>query len=104
MSDYNAEGHPRPQLRRAWRDLGGDWRFAFDDDDCGLRERWFEHPERLDGRIIVPFPPECRASGVADTGYHRLFWYARRLDVAVPATADGRVIVHFGAVDYRAKV
>lgn len=100
--------YPRPQLVRShWRDLGGRWGFAFDDDDRGTRQRWHETPA-LDGEIIVPFPPESPASGVGDTSAHQVLWYHRVLtsdDIAAAGHASGRrLILRFGAVDYRAVV
>lgn len=95
---------PNPQFARPSRTmLNGDWRFAFDDDDLGLRERWYADPGRLYSQITVPFPPESRLSGIGDTGYHATLWYARRFED--PRT-DGvsRLTVNFGAVDFHAMV
>jgi Glycosyl hydrolases family 2, sugar binding domain/Glycosyl hydrolases family 2, TIM barrel domain/Glycosyl hydrolases family 2 len=96
--------HPRPQLTREhWDDLSGRWGFAVDDADEGLRGRWYESSAPFDREIVVPFPPESRASGIADTGFHPVVWYRR--GVAVPPVAPGeRLLLHFGAVDYRADV
>ena len=100
--------YPRPQLVRGqFADLSGSWNFSFDDDDSGRRERWHEAP-RLTGSIEVPFPPESPASGVNDTGFHRALWYHR---VVTPAHLESaghepgrRLMLRFGAVDYRAVV
>ena len=36
--------HPRPDWERAgWRNLNGDWKFAFDKSDAGVKEKWFIH-------------------------------------------------------------
>ena len=71
-------GYPRPQLmRRSWCDLGGEWEFAFDDDDAGLRSGWHLGETPLVDRIVVPFPPESPASGIGDTAFHRVAWYRR---------------------------
>jgi len=100
--------YPRPQLvRPSWTDLSGTWTFAFDDDDSGLSEGW--HGRRtFDRDILVPFPPESEASGVADTAHHRIVWYARGFGDAELETAghgDGtRLMLRFGAVDYRCRV
>ncbi|MFC7404751.1 glycoside hydrolase family 2 protein [Georgenia alba] len=100
--------HPRPQLRReTWHDLTGTWQFAFDDDDRGVQERWYDGArlgtDPFGARIQVPYPPESPLSGVADTSFHPVAWYAREVEVAVPE--DGRrVLLHFGAVDYHAVV
>ncbi|MFC4638832.1 glycoside hydrolase family 2 protein [Deinococcus hohokamensis] len=96
--------HPRPQLtRERWDDLCGVWRFAHDDGDRGLQERWFERPDVFDQDITVPYPPESRASGLRATGYHPVVWYCRSVSLG-PQEEGGRVLLHFGAVDYRARV
>jgi beta-galactosidase/beta-glucuronidase len=91
--------YPRPQLqRRDWTSLDGSWRFAFDP------ERRFRHPAEVDAwplQIRVPFPPESQASGIGDRGYHVACWYQRDFELAPD---DRRVILHFGAVDYSARV
>jgi beta-galactosidase/beta-glucuronidase len=97
------DDHPRPQLTRdRWVDLCGTWRFAHDDADVGLDEGWHERPEALDRTIEVPFPPESPASGVAETGFHPVVWYARTFEA--PQAAGERLLLHLGAVDYRASV
>ncbi len=91
--------YPRPQLQRAdWTPLNGPWRFCFDD------EARFENPADVGQwplEITVPFPPEAKASGIGDTGFHKAVWYQRDVQI-VPA--EDRVILRFGAVDYAAKV
>ncbi|MFD0669363.1 glycoside hydrolase family 2 TIM barrel-domain containing protein [Ramlibacter sp. MAHUQ-53] len=91
--------YPRPQLQRAdWLSLDGPWRFRFDD-ACALR-----HPADIDHwplEILVPFPPESRASGIGDTGFHRACWYQREFTLAPDG---GRAMLRFGAVDYQARV
>jgi beta-galactosidase/beta-glucuronidase len=101
--------HPRPQLVRSrWAELSGPWRFAFDDADEGLARGWQHDPEAITGTITVPFPPESEASGVHDPGYHRVLWYRRTVtadEIAASGHAAGRrLVLHFGAVDYRADV
>ncbi|MDM7831625.1 glycoside hydrolase family 2 protein [Cellulomonas edaphi] len=101
--------HPRPQLLRArWVDLSGPWRFAFDDEDAGLRERWWLDWPGTDTEIAVPYPPESPASGVNDTTYHHVAWYRRTLteqDLAATGTTPGdRLMLRFGAVDFRCHV
>ncbi|MZD06831.1 glycoside hydrolase family 2, partial [Streptomyces sp. SID5785] len=79
----NAAGHPRPQLVRDpdWRDLGGPWQFAYDDEDSGRAERWSDpHTTAPYTRTVhVPHPPESAASGLGDTGHHPVLWYRRTL-------------------------
>jgi beta-galactosidase/beta-glucuronidase len=91
--------YPRPQLERAqWLSLDGPWQFLFD------RERRFRHPAEIPGwplRIEVPYPPESQASGVGERGFNPVVWYQREFDVH---PEGGRVLLHFGAVDYLAHV
>ncbi len=98
------ENHPRPQLvRDGWIDLCGTWQFAYDDGDVGLDEGWIDRPEVFDRTIRVPFPPESRASGIGDTAPHPVVWYRRTFRLG-PEQRQGRLLLHFGAVDYEARV
>jgi beta-galactosidase/beta-glucuronidase len=104
--------YPRPQLvRENWVDLGGEWGLRFDDESVGLGERWYtaEGLARFDRTITVPFPPESSASGVGETGFHPVVWYERDISLAQVTSAEAirsgeRVLLHFGAVDYRSSV
>ena len=97
-------GHPRPQLTRTtWTDLSGAWDFAFDDASRGLDAGWQDRADVYPDTIMVPFPPESPASGIGQTGYHPVVWYRRMFEPA-PLGADERLLLHFGAVDYRAQV
>jgi beta-galactosidase/beta-glucuronidase len=101
--------YPRPQLVRPdWMDLCGVWEFEFDDEDAGLGLGWATSPRPSAQSITVPFPPESPASGIGDTGFHRVMWYRRSVsaaDVAAAGHRPGRrLLLHFGAVDYRADV
>ncbi|MBC7725389.1 MAG: glycoside hydrolase family 2 [Burkholderiaceae bacterium] len=102
--------YPRPQLLRPdWCDLAGEWAFEHDDLDAGVTERWFAETANLGQTITVPFPPESELSGIADRGFHPVVWYARSIthdEVARSghSAARERVVLHFGAVDYRASV
>ena len=102
--------YPRPQLVRPnWHDLAGEWAFDHDDQDTGMSERWFANAAHLGRVITVPFPPESELSGIADPGFHPVVWYSRIIspeDVAASGRSRerDRVVLHFGAVDYRASV
>jgi beta-galactosidase/beta-glucuronidase len=95
--------YPRPQFRRAqWLSLNGPWRFAFDDEERysapGQIKQW---PLTIE----VPFAPESRRSGIGDTGFHRSCWYERDFEFHAEGNERrGHVILHFGAVDYHARV
>ena len=96
--------HPRPQLTRPdWVDLCGTWDFAFDDHSVGITDLWHRDGSAAFDRVIqVPFPFESPASGIGDTGFHPVVWYRRSFEVR--ARPGHRVLLHFGAVDYRAHV
>ncbi|WP_046225419.1 glycoside hydrolase family 2 protein [Paenibacillus dauci] len=97
--------YPRPQLvREQWMNLNGSWAFAFDDERRGDKERWYMSGQgTFDRQIQVPFTFQSELSGIGDTGFHDLVWYRRQLDI--PADWNGkRVLLHFGAVDYKATV
>ncbi len=99
--------HPSPQRRRAgWLDLTGPWGFAYDDGDTGLRSGWFESAEPFQQVIQVPFPPESQMSGIHDPSYHPVVWYRRTFRLSDVRGFDRRqrLLLHFGAVDYLARV
>jgi beta-galactosidase/beta-glucuronidase len=103
------EGHPRPTLTRPqWTDLCGTWSFAYDDEDTGLVDRWVDRVDVFDRTIEVPFPPESASSGIGDESFHPVVWYRRTFSrSAAQAASNGsadRLLLHFGAVDYRATV
>jgi beta-galactosidase/beta-glucuronidase len=95
---------PQPQFERAdWQNLNGRWQFEFDDGDVGLAEDWADAQHRFSREITVPYCFESRLSGIGDTSFHPWAWYRRSFTVS-----DGwrgrRVLLKFGAVDYRAMV
>jgi beta-galactosidase/beta-glucuronidase len=96
--------YPRPQFRRdRWTNLNGEWRFAFDDEDVGLAEGWQNTGgASFDQTITVPFCFQSKLSGIGETAFHDVVWYARTFEHAL---ADDELLqIHFGAVDYRADV
>ena len=102
--------YPRPMLcREHWTSLDGTWEFASDDTDEGVAARWFDQPGTgpFTRQIRVPFPPESPASLIGDRGIHPVVWYRRRIPrESLPVGGNGqqRVLIHFGAVDFRARV
>ncbi len=95
---------PEPQFERTqWMSLNGTWRFAFDDQNAGLAAKWFEKGLENTRGIIVPFCFESRLSGIADTGFHPVIWYQRTVEIPRD-WRQSHVLLHFGAVYYRALV
>ena len=95
--------HPRPDFERDnWMCLNGEWDFSFDFSNSGL-ERNYQLEENFDRKILVPFCPESTLSGIGFTDFIPAVWYKRTF--SLPAEAmNGRILLHFGAVDYRCKV
>ncbi|MDR3314580.1 MAG: beta-galactosidase [Oscillospiraceae bacterium] len=101
MNEIPRPEHPNPQWQRAnWRNLNGEWEFDFDFGNSG-EARGLPAAQRLPLRIQVPFCPESALSGVGFTDFMPAVWYRRTLEIS-EAELQGRVLLHFGAVDYTA--
>ena len=102
-TDIPRPEHPDPQrIRSDWINLNGPWQFEIDAGRNGLESGW---PDRdpLVGRITVPFCPESRLSGVGCVDFMPAVWFRRTFDI--PSAWGGRrVRLHFGAVDFDARV
>ncbi len=93
--------HPNPQFEREnWINLNGEWEFELDRGVSG-RDRKFYERTSLDSKIIVPFCPESRLSGIGNTDYLGCVWYLKRVKIE---ECDKRVILHFGAIDYESYI
>ena len=92
--------YPRPQfVRPGWMNLNGTWQFEIDHGASG-RARGLMEKEKLAQEILVPFCPESALSGVNYKDFMAAVWYRRSFNL--PAEAAGkRVLLHFGAVDYK---
>ena len=90
--------YPRPQMARSvWQSLNGRWDYAIAAKDAPAPSAW-------DGSILVPFAVESQLSGVrrAVAPSQRL-WYHRAFR-APRLPPGGRLLLHFGAVDWDARV
>jgi beta-galactosidase/beta-glucuronidase len=96
--------HPRPDaFRDNWITLNGEWQFEIDQNGDG-EARGLVAGKELSSKILVPFCPESKLSGLGlATNYLPHVWYRRHFQV--PAAMGGqRLRLHFGAVDYAARV
>src|SRR5690606_29575868 len=95
--------YPRPQFERQdWVNLNGEWEFAFDKDNIGEKEKWF-NKDKLNQKIIVPFTYETEASGIGEEEFCANIWYQK--EVTVPTEFENkRIILHFQAADYITKL
>ena len=90
--------YPRPIMERErWENLNGLWNYA-------IRPLNEAKPQEMDGDILVPFAVESSLSGVMKhLGQHNALWYER--EFTVPSAWKGdRILLHFGAVDWKAEV
>ncbi|MGQ9732704.1 MAG: sugar-binding domain-containing protein [Candidatus Zipacnadales bacterium] len=95
--------HPRPDfMRELWLNLNGEWQFEIDEQGDG-EQRGLTTGTDLNARIIVPFCPESKLSGIENTEYMVHTWYRRHFTVP-PAMRGRRLLLHFGAVDWHARV
>ena len=90
--------YPRPALvRDQWSNLNGLWEYA-------ILPRGSAIPSAFDGKILVPFAIESSLSGVQKpVGDKNELWYNRQFTVPA-AWKNKKVILNFGAVDWKSDV
>lgn len=90
--------YPRPIMERSdWTNLNGLWEYSIL--PVGEKE-----PQSFDGKILVPFAVESSLSGVQkELNKDKELWYKRTF--TVPSSwKDKSVLLHFGAVDWKAEI
>ena len=96
--------HPEPQWeRKNWVNLNGEWQFELDHGASG-QDRGLIEADSLKARITVPFCTESKLSGVEYTDFINQVWYKKEVFFSKDELADKRIILHFGAADYRTTV
>ena len=95
--------YPRPQFERSeWINLNGEWTYEFDFVDSGL-ERNLNNSKGFADKIIVPFCPESKLSGVEHKDFITGIWYHRTIQA--PANwANKKIMLNFGAVYYESEI
>lgn len=90
--------YPRPIMERSsWMNLNGRWDYA-------LKTKDSPEPSSFDGKILVPFAVESSLSGVQQrVGKDSVIWYRRTFEVPKTWKSE-RILLHFGAVDWRTDV
>ena len=90
--------YPRPQLvRDQWQNLNGSWDYA-------ILPKGSNEPSAFDGKILVPYAIESSLSGVQKmVGDKNELWYHRTFNVPA-AWKNKAVVLHFGAVDWKADI
>ncbi|WP_040953058.1 glycoside hydrolase family 2 protein [Gorillibacterium massiliense] len=106
MTKFLRDEYPRPQfIRDQWLSLNGEWEFEFDDQNVGEQKRWYaaDAGYSFSRKIQVPFCFQSKLSGIGDPAFHDTVWYRRTLTIP-DGYAGKRLLLHFGAVDYEARV
>lgn len=103
QTNYQRNEYPRPQFQRDfWMNLNGTWKFSFDDQNVGEKDKWYQESD-FSKEIIVPFTYETKASGIGEETFHPYIWYQRSF-IIPEDQADKQIILRFQAVDYLTKV
>lgn len=98
--NINTTEYPRPQMvRESYQPLDGKWRYLIAKGDLTF---WPNETNGFDGDIRVPFSPESVLSGVERTLLPDEVLVYRTTFRALQQ--NGRILLHFGAVDYECKV
>ena len=90
--------YPRPQLeRKEWLNLNGIWSYT-------IGRINHPKPEKIDGKILIPFPLESSLSGVMRTiSDIEIIWYEK--DIEIPKKwNEKKILIHFGAVDWKCEL
>jgi beta-galactosidase/beta-glucuronidase len=95
--------YPRPQFERStWQNLNGEWTYIFDFGNSG-EQQGFSNNNGFEKKIIVPFCPESKLSGVEHKDFINHMWYQRK--ISIPESWNGKdILLHFGAVYYEAEI
>lgn len=96
--------YPRPQFRReGWQNLNGEWEFAFDDKNEGIKSGLWQGNTALPLKINVPFSYQYPASGIGESSQHDIVWYRRTFTIA-EENKGRRALLCFNAADYQTDI
>ncbi len=97
LQDTPWQAYPRPQLRReSYLNLNGKWDFA--------AKKGKQFPRTYNQEILVPFCPESLLSGIGEHYGEELFLFYRKQVTLPDGFLNGRLLLHFGAVDQTVEV
>lgn len=92
ITDKPLQEYPRPQFaRKSYINLNGWWQYAITTKD--------EIPSKFGGKILVPFSPESKLSGVGRQLKSKEFLYYRTTFTLQKGFVRDIVLLNFGAVD-----
>lgn len=92
--------YPRMDKKREnYQMLNGKWDFAFDVENVGLRERWYNSFPEQGLEIQVPFAYQSELSGVENKIDCDVIWYRKKVLVK-----SGFIKLNFGAIDFESDI
>ncbi len=95
------KGHPNPQFtRKSFVLLDGYWDFAFDDNDEGIINKWYQNFPKAH-KILVPYAYQTIKSEINIQEPHNIVWYHKEFE---HKTSNKRCILNFEGVDYQSDV
>ncbi len=106
--NYERKGYPRPQFVRSnWVNLNGLWTYKImRDPPAYLKNYDFKeqiNSKGFDKEILVPFPPESKASGVNEDEIISCMFYHRSFNIS-SELKNKKLLLHFGAVFYHCEM
>ncbi|MCM8809292.1 MAG: beta-galactosidase [Candidatus Omnitrophica bacterium] len=98
------EEYPRPDFKRSeWINLNGLWDFEIDISNSGIEKKFYLPEKKFKEKILVPFPPESKLSGIGNKDFMVSVWYRRKIEIP-EKWKNKRVFLNFGAVDFLTNV
>ena len=96
--------HPYPQFKRQkWENLNGTWDFSIDYGESGRERGLSQDASQYKEKILVPFCPESKLSGIENLDFMPVLWYHRTFKIP-SEWKPFRIFLNFGAVDYQCEV
>ena len=95
--------HPRPIFyRKDWLNLNGEWSCEFSKDIKGFSKSKL-NKKKFSKKIIVPFCPESKLSGIGHTDFIQEMYYQKTF-VIPKSWKNKKILLHFGGVDYESTI
>ena len=95
--------HPRPIFyRKDWLNLNGEWSCEFSKDIKGFSKSKL-NKKQFSKKIIVPFCPESKLSGIGNTDFIQEMYYQKTF-VIHKSWKNKKILLHFGGVDYESTI
>ena len=95
--------HPRPIFyRKDWLNLNGEWSCEFSKDIRGFSKSKL-NKKKFSKKIIVPFCPESKLSGIGHTDFIQEMYYQKTF-VIPKSWKNKKIFLHFGGVDYESTI